>query len=317
MMLLFFSLLRNRMFSILLVPTALLTCVGLWGVSQATALSYDGPAELPRVYVTTTLVSTPAPGRVTIVNAGSSLQDALNSARCGDTIELQAGATFVGSFTVPAKSCDNSHWIIIRSTALDSQIPREQVRITPCYAGVSSLPSRPAFNCSSVKNVMAKILANSRTAALTFAVGANHYRFIGLEITRPSGSGLVYNLAKMQNGGPTNHIIFDRVWMHGTAQDETQRAIYLGGSTYLAVIDSYLSDFHCISMTGLCSEAQAIAGGGGNLAMGPYKIVDNFLEASTENILLGGSAATLTPTDVEIRRNHFYKPRIWQKGQPG
>src|SRR5207302_9779686 len=261
--------------------------------------------------------STPAPGRVTIVNAGGSLQNALNSASCGDTIELQAAATFYGPFTLPAKSCDNSHWIIIRTNALNSQLPPEQVRISPCYAGVSSLPSRPGFPCPSTRNVMAKLLATNRTAALTFAVGANHYRLIGLEITRSVGSGVIYNLATMQNGGPTNHIIFDRVWMHGTAQDETQRALYLGGSTYVAVIDSYLSDFHCIAVSGACSEAQTIAGGGGNLVMGPYKIVDNFLEASTENILLGGSAATMTPADLEIRKNHFYKPRIWQQGQPG
>jgi hypothetical protein len=51
--------------------------------------------------------------------------------------------------------------------------------------------------------------------------------------------------------------------------------------------------------------------------MGPYQIVDNFLEASGENILLGGGTATLTPADIEIRRNHMFKPLTWMKGQPG
>ena len=51
--------------------------------------------------------------------------------------------------------------------------------------------------------------------------------------------------------------------------------------------------------------------------MGPYKIVNNFLEASGENILLGGGAATKTPADIEIRNNHFFKPMIWLAGQPG
>ena len=51
--------------------------------------------------------------------------------------------------------------------------------------------------------------------------------------------------------------------------------------------------------------------------MGPYKIVNNYLEASGENILFGGGGGTRSPTDIEIRRNHFYKPRIWQKGQAG
>jgi len=167
---------------------------------------------------------------------------------------------------------------------------------------------------------MAKILmngANGASGPLLFAVGANHYRLIGLEITRQANTTYIHDLAWLQNGGPAHHIIFDRVWMHGVAQYDTTRGIELGGSTYLAVIDSYFSDFHCTSVTGMCGDSQAIGGGVGNLSMGPYKIVNNYLEASGENILFGGGGGTRSPTDIEIRRNHFYKPRIWQKGQAG
>jgi hypothetical protein len=48
-----------------------------------------------------------------------------------------------------------------------------------------------------------------------------------------------------------------------------------------------------------------------------YRITGNFLEASTENILFGGGNATTTPTDIEIRQNHFFKPMTWMIGQPG
>jgi hypothetical protein len=51
--------------------------------------------------------------------------------------------------------------------------------------------------------------------------------------------------------------------------------------------------------------------------MGPYKIVNNFLEASGENILFGGGEATATPQDIEVRHNHMFKPLTWMKGQPG
>ena len=44
-------------------------------------------------------------------------------------------------------------------------------------------------------------------------------------------------------------------------------------------------------MTGLCTDAQAINGGISSNPMGPYKIVNNFLEASGENILMGGVTA--------------------------
>ena len=50
---------------------------------------------------------------------------------------------------------------------------------------------------------------------------------------------------------------------------------------------------------------------------GPYKIVNNFLEAAGENIIFGGGAATLTPADIEIRHNYLFKPFTWMQGQPG
>lgn len=58
-------------------------------------------------------------------------------------------------------------------------------------------------------------------------------------------------------------------------------------------------------------------GGNGNYPMGPYKIVNNFLEAAGENIIFGGAGGSLVPADIEIRRNHMFKPMIWLKGQPG
>jgi len=282
-----------------------------------TSGNFDGPAELPRVYVESAMADTPAPGAVISVLKGGDFQQALNSAKCGDTIELQAGAVFTGSFIFPALACDDAHWIIIRTSSPDSSLPAEGTRITPCYAGIASLPGRPALNCSSTKNVMAQLqYSNNSSGPITFANGATHYRFIGLEITRTPGTGVVYNLVFNQQGA-ADHIIFDRSWFHGTAQDETERGIMLAGTEYAAVVDSYFSDFHCISKTGSCVDAQAIAGGLGNITSGPYKIVDNFLEASGECILFGGGTATITPTDMEIRRNHMFKPMTWMQGQPG
>jgi len=87
------------------------------------------------------------------------------------------------------------------------------------------------------------------------------------------------------SGGAIDHIVFDRLWLHGTAQDETTRGLMLTGSTYVAVVDSSFSDFHCVAVTGTCSDSQAIGGGIGDRAMGPYKIVNNYLEAAGENII--------------------------------
>jgi len=85
----------------------------------------DGPAQLPKTYFNTAMANTPAPGTTIVVPTGGNLQAALNNATCGETIKLAAGATFKGLFTLPSKSCDNSHWIIIRTSAPDSALPAE------------------------------------------------------------------------------------------------------------------------------------------------------------------------------------------------
>ena len=288
------------------------------GVSSQNSSGFDGPAELPRIYIQSSLANTPAPGKTITVASGGDFQSALNSASCGDTITLQSGATYTGAFTLPAKGCDDSHWIIIRTSAPDSSLPPEGTRITPCYAGVASLPGRPSFNCTSTTNVMAKLNYNiSGEGPILLASGATHYRILGLEMTRSTNTGVVYSLASIVANGTADHIYFDRVWMHGTALDETNRAILLGGSTYLAVVDSFFTDFHCLSVSGACTDAQAIAGGIGDLPQGPYKFDHNFFEAAAEGIILGGSEATITPADVQVTHNHFFKPLTWLQGQPG
>ena len=287
-------------------------------VLSVSASGFDGPAELPRVYIQTAMAYTPSSGTTITVNSGGNLQSALNSASCGDTIQLQAGATFVGAFNFPAKSCDDNHWIVVRTSAEDSALPAEGSRLTPCYAGVSSLPGRPAFQCTSTKNVLAKlVMPTTGSGPVLFAAGANHYRLLGLEITRLAGTGIVYALSSVINSGTVNNLVLDRVWMHGTAQDETTRGVWLGGGTYISVVDSFLTDFHCISGTGACGDSQAIAGGVGNGPMGPYKITNNFLEAAGENVLFGGGPADGAPGDIQVSQNHMFKPMTWMKGQPG
>src|ERR1700686_2081438 len=93
------------------------------GPPPAGETRFDGPAELPRVYVKSTLADTPAPGKVRLVRNNGNLQAALDSAACGDIIELEAGAVFAGHFLLPQKPCDDGHWIVIRTSAPDDALP--------------------------------------------------------------------------------------------------------------------------------------------------------------------------------------------------
>jgi hypothetical protein len=288
--------------------------------SSASGSNFDGPAELPRIIMQTTMSSTPSPGKVIFVAAGGSFQAALNSASCGDTIQLQAGAVFSGAVTLPAKPCDNNHWITIRTSASNSSLPAEGSRISPCYAGVTSLPGRPSFACSAPRKVLATLMyvpGNLTPGPVFLAPGANHYRLLGLEITRPTGAFSVGNLISVRGPGTADHIIVDRSWLHGTTHDETRGGVGLSGTTYFAVVDSYFTDFHCTAVSGACTDAHAMAGGVGAFPGGPYRILNNFLEASGENIMFGGGAATTVPSDIEVRRNHFFKPLQWMPGRAG
>jgi Putative Ig domain len=285
-----------------------------FSVNIAAASGYDGPAQLPIATVGSSMAQTPAPGSVINVNAGGDLGAALNSAQCGDTIQLQAGASFTGTFRFPARNCDSNHWIIVRTSSPDSALPAEGQRLTPCYAGVASLPGRPQYSCSNPQNILAKLVASTVIGPVVFQNGANHYRLVGLELTRPTGTKGAPTLISVDRGGSASYIVVDRSWVHGTTQDDTHQGFALSGTNTVAIVDSYFSDFHCTSLSGACSEAHAVSGGTGNYQDGTYLIQDNFLEASAQAILFGGGPATATPTDISIRFNHFFKPWQWMTG---
>jgi hypothetical protein len=293
-----------------------LTAALAFSIGATASASTDGPAELPRVYVNSSMAGTPAPGARTMVPVGANLQQALNNAHCGDTLLLQAGATFTGNYSLPAKPCDDQHWIVIRTSAPDSALPREGRRISPCYAGVASLPGRPSFSCATPTKVMARLMATD-AGPLTLASGSSHYRIgPGLEITRPLTSSMYVDLVVAS--AAANHIVIDRDWIHGVPKYDTVRGVILSGVTYAAIVESYLNDFHCAALISACVDSQAIAGGTGSISQGIWKIHDNFLEASAETILFGGVINnSITPADIEISNNHMFKPLTWMPGQPG
>jgi hypothetical protein len=90
----------------------------------------------------------------------------------------------------------------------------------------------------------------------------------------------------------------------------SRRGVLLNGASS-AVIDSHVSEIHAAG-----ADSQAILGYNGP---GPFKIVNNYLEATTENIMFGGAdpkVPDLVPSDIELRRNHIFKPLRWRPGDP-
>jgi hypothetical protein len=258
----------------------------------ARAQSGPVPPEPPRLWMNTAYV--PPTGRTIAVRAGGNFQKALETAQPGDVVTLEAGAEYRGPFTLPAKR--HAGWITIRTSAPDAALPPPGERITPSYA-----------------HLMPKLVSKSG-AVITAAPGAHHYRFIGVEI-RPSPNVFLYQLVDLGSAAKTDaalphNLIIDRSYLHGDPKRGLRRAIALN-SRSTAVIDSYISDCKEVG-----ADSQAIAGWGGP---GPYKIVNNYLEGAGENLLFGGAdpaIQNLVPSDIEIRRNHFSKPRSWRVGDP-
>jgi len=94
-------------------------------------------------------------------------------------------------------------------------------------------------------------------------------------------------------------------------------ATVLDGAHVIAIINSYIHGLNCIARKGKCTDATAVGGGHSTEPLYTFKIYNNFLESSGENILFGGSAASAVSTDIEIRRNHLFRPMLWKEGEPG
>ncbi len=271
----------------------------------------DGPAQLPTSCYYTALDGTPSPGKEIRIAANSDLRAAVDSAKCGDTLLLAAGASFEIK-DLPGKKCDDQHYITIRTDTPNAKLPPEGTRVSPAWAGVASLPGRPVF--AQPAGGPAKLMATLVVKAPSGAEIGDHYRFIGIEwVSQPDA-----HIARLVSTEGSDHLIFDRNWLHASDGAEMNKGIgMIHGARFIAVINSYLSGFICIARTGSCTDSSALGGGNGDLPISTLKIYNNFVEASGENILFGGAKSTVNPTDIEIRRNHLFKPLLWKEGEPG
>lgn len=245
---------------------------------------------LPAKTVDTTYV-TPT-GQVHAVAAGGDLQAAIDAAAPGDEIRLASGATFTGPFTLKNKTGDG--WIVIRTDIADSELPPAGTRIDPSYA-----------------DKLAKIVVPDNVgAAIDTEASAHHYRILGVELS-PEPGAFTFGVVNFGSGATSvadmpHHLILDRCYVHGDPTLGSRRGVAMN-SADAAVIDSWFADFKEVG-----ADSQAIGGWSGT---GPYKITNNHLEGSGENVLFGGAdppIADVSPSDIEVCKNHVFKPPAWQ-----
>lgn len=228
--------------------------------------------------------------------AFTGLQAAINAAVPGDTILLRAGQTFTGHYTLKVKS--GTSYITIRSDAT-SGLPADGVRLVPgSTAQLSSLP-----------RLVGKGGTYKTTPIFRAEPGAHHYRlqFLHIDGTANVGYETLVEIGDDRTSARPHHLVLDRVYIHGHKYKGQKRGIALNGAN-ITIKNSYIADIKSVNL-----ESQAIAGWNGP---GPFWIVNNYLAASSENIMFGGAGPRITnlvPSDIEIRNNHITKPTSWRK----
>jgi hypothetical protein len=263
-------------------------------ITQTKVFSAVNDPELPRILLDTDFV--PPTGNTINIPAGGNLQTAINNAQPGDTLVLQAGATYTtppDGFLLPDKP--GSNWIVIRTSNLNA-LPATGTRVTPSHSAA-----------------MAKIITTAASPAIYTAPYAHHYRFIGIEFSVAANVPLNYGVLALGDGSGAQNslaviphdIIIDRCYIHGNATGDMIRGVALN-SARTAILDSYIANFRSLSF-----DTQAIGSWNGP---GPFKIVNNYLESVGENILFGGAdphITNLVPSDIEFRRNLCAKLLSW------
>jgi hypothetical protein len=227
-----------------------------------------------------------------VVQRGDNLQAALDAARSGDVLLLEAGAEFVGNFVLPVKSGDSP--IVVRS-APSAQLPGDGVRLQPAHAPL-----------------LARLRSPNTAQALKTAAGTHHWELRYLEFgANDQGFGDIIQLGDGSSAQNTlarvpHHLVLSHLYIHGDPLVGQKRGIALNAA-HVTIKDSYIAE-----CKGVGIDTQAIGGWNGP---GPYVIENNYLEGSGENVLIGGadpSIANLVADGITFRRNHVARPMAWR-----
>ncbi len=222
-----------------------------------------------------TITGSTADAATRFVASGDNFQAALDAANPGDEIVISAGARFVGEFVLPIKPAGDV--ITIRSSMT---LPAR--RITP--ADASLLP----------------VIASGSEGSALSGTGTSNWRLDGIRFeSNVRGVGEIIALQDVTN------VTLDRLLIVAGA-DGQKRGIR-GNGRNITLTRSHIAN---IWRSGQDSQAFCAWDGAG-----PYAIVDNYLEAASENVMFGGANSASpdrVPADILVEGNHFSKRLEWR-----
>jgi len=223
---------------------------------------------------------TPPPSTTVIVSTAADLQAALDGPAM--TIMVQPG-TYTGNFTIKAKTTTTVvQGLTVTGRAAPGLAYPKLVAKDPLLPVLNALP------------------------------GANDYTFVGLEFTGAAPDRDLIVIGPNDQTSVTTfpqRIKFDQCWIHGV-NNLGHRGIATNGAD-ITVTRSYIAEF---------VEPGRDSQGIGIILGGPYTITDNYIEASGENVMFGGSDPKMPnaiPGPALISGNYFFKPLTWKTQYPG
>jgi hypothetical protein len=213
----------------------------------------------------------------------TALAQAVTAAQSGAVEIVLAAGDYPGNFVLPRTG--SSYAITI--AADPALLPASGVRMTPAYQG--TLPR----------------LVPTQLASPTLFVNGDNYTLRGLQVETPGVGVTSVEVAADTNGNFPRNVTFDQLLIRGNQSTGGHRGVGMNGVS-VTVSNSWID-----RMWEVGRDSQAVAAWD---TPGPLTIVNNYLEASGENFLLGGAVpyCGCVPTDVVFARNTVRKDPAWR-----
>ena len=222
----------------------------------------------------------------TRVPAGANLQAALDAALPGDVLELDAGATFTGNYTLPVKN--GTAPVTVRTRGLT--LPNTRIDPAANLATLRTPNSAPALR--TVGNT-----AHWRFDGIRFAAGASQSDIVAL------GDTVTADAAQLPRD-----LVFDRSIFQADTSAKNGLSLNSAATTIRR------SRFTGIKLAGIESHAIICTNG-----PGPFTIEDNYIEPGSIGVMFGGAKPAvpdLVPSDIVFQYNTVTRP-VAMRGQTG
>lgn len=238
--------------------------------------------ELPR----DTIRFTPpeVTGRTLRVDAGGSLQAAIDSASPGDEIVVASDGTWSAPISLPQRSGDG--WITIRGEAT---LPSFGGRVSKSQA--ESLPE-------------IVVADNGNDGFVISDTEGWWIRGVAVTSETTQSSNQAFRIEN------SSRVVVDRSAVLVPSGNELRRGFLANGGSIM-IIGNRLEGLN----TGGDQESQGVALWTGP---GPLRVHNNFIEAAGEGLIAGGaniSNPSSHPRNIEFTRNHVYKRPSWENAE--